>query len=117
MAKKRFSQAIKGRTRNTKVLEISDADWDEVKVVLEGEVSLMDEKSSGGSSAPYPTSINRKKLSCGKRGDGLSCAFTVGHMKAGAYITDIESVVEGAFDASFDTDVKADYVTILHDKN
>ena len=117
MAKKIIKQTIKGRSVGYMKIDISDADATDLIAILEGEVSVFDEKSSGGSQSAYPTALNMKKFSCGDRDTGISCSFKVQHAKATAYTPDFETVVIGAFDASFDSSVKSDYMNLLYDKN
>ena len=85
--------------------------------LLEGEVSNFDLKSTGGSVSAYPTELNRKKFSCGDRTTKVSCSFTIPHAKVTAFTPDFEAVVVGAFDASFDSAIKADYSNLLYDRN
>jgi len=117
LAKKIIKQTIKGRNVGYMKIDISDADSTDLIALLEGEVSVFDEKSTGGSSSAYPIALNRKKFSCGDRGTKTSCSFTVPHCKTTAYTPDFETVVIGAFDANFEGSVKSDYMNLLYDRN
>ena len=117
MAQKIIKQTIKGRSVGYMNIDISDADATDLTAILEGEVSVFDEKSTNGTSSAYPTELNRKKFSCGDKSSKTSCSFTVPHAKPTAYTPDFEAVVVGAFDASFESDVKADYMNLLYDRN
>lgn len=112
-----IKQVIKGKTVIFSEIEASNADITELQTLLEGEVSTFDKKSEGGSVSPYPATLNRKRFSCGDRTTKISCSFTVPHAKATAYTPDFEAVVVGAFDASYDSAVKADYSNLLYDRN
>lgn len=112
-----IKQKIKGRTVNTLVTEATTGDLTDLMALLEGEVTDYDLKSSGGAVAPYPLALNTKKFSCGNKTSKISCAFSVKHLKPTAFINDIEAVVVGAFDASYDSTVKADYTNLLYDRN
>lgn len=112
-----IKQTIKGKGVGYLNVTASDADLLELEALLEGEVSKWDEKSSGGSSSPYPATLNRKKFSCGNREQSLSTSFTVPHCKETAHKPDFKAVVVGAFDAHPDSSVKADYMNLLYDRN
>ena len=113
----KINQKIKGKTVKYIDVEASTADLTELNALLEGEIVTFDLKSEGGAVAPYPTSLNRKKFSCGDRDSSVSCSFTVPHCKETAYITDFESAVIGNFDASYESSVTADYTNLLYDRN
>ena len=112
-----LKQKINGRNVNTLETEATAGDLTNLLALLEGEVTEYDLKSSGGSVSAYPLALNTKKLSCGNKTSKISCAFSVKHLKATAFINDIEAVVIGAFDASFESSVKADYSNLLYDRN
>ena len=112
-----YSQTIKGKSVKFSEIDATEADLTDLEALLEGEVTKFDLKSSGGSSSPYPASLNRKKFSCGDKDTSVSCSFTVPHCKETAYTPDFEAVVIGAFDASPQSSVKADYMNLLYDRN
>ena len=108
-----LAQTVKQKSVKWFQIDASTADL----VALEGEVTKYDEKSSGGTASAYPATLNRKKFSCGDKDTHVSCSFTIPHVKETAYISDIEAVVIGAFDASFDSSVTADYTNLLYDRS
>jgi hypothetical protein len=110
-------QTIKGRTVKSLDVEATAADLTALQALLAGEVSVFDLQSTGGSTAPYPTDLNRKRFSCGSKLHKISCSFNIQHMKPTAHIADVEAVVVGAFDASYDSSIKATYTNLLYDKN
>lgn len=110
-------QRVKGKTVKYLDIQASSADLTELNSILEGEITTFDLKSSGGSATVTPATLNRKKFSCGDKDTHVSCSFTVPHVKATAFTPDLEAVVIGAFDASFDSAVKADYMNLLYDRN
>lgn len=112
-----LKQKINGRNVNTLETEATAGDLTDLLALLEGEVTEYELKSSGGAVAPYPLTLNSKKLSCGNKTSKISCAFSVKHAKPTAYINDFEAVVVGAFDANFESSVKADYSNLLYDRN
>ncbi len=84
--------------------------------LLAGLVEQFDLKTSGGSPAPMPAVLNRKRIAVGDSTQKISCSFTVPHIKETAKYTDIELAVKGKFDAHYDQTVKCDYVSIVYDK-
>lgn len=112
-----LKQTIKDKSVGFLEIDATAADLSALEVILEGEVTKFDLKSSGGAVAPYPAAINRKKFSCGDRDTHVSCSFTVPHCKLTAFTPDFEAVVIGSFDASFDSAVKSDYMNLLYDRN
>lgn len=110
-------QTIKGRTVRSLDVEATAADLTALQALLAGEISVFDLQSTGGSSSPYPADLNRKRFSCGSKLHKLSCSFNVPHVKPTAHIGDIKAVVVGAFDASYDSSIKATYTNLLYDKN
>jgi hypothetical protein len=112
-----IKQKIKGRSVNTLVTEATSADLTDLLTLLEGEVTEYDLKASGGSVAPYPLALNTKKFSCGNKTSKISSSFSVKHLKPTVFINDVEAVVIGAFDASYDSTIKADYTNLLYDRN
>jgi len=112
-----ISQKVKGKTVKFFQVDATSADLVDLEALLEGEVSKFESKSTGGSATAYPAQLNRKKFSCGDKTTHVSCSFTIPHVKATVYTPDIEAVVVGAFDASFDSSVKADYTNLLYDRN
>ena len=110
-------QRVKGKTVKYLDVQATNADLAELNSLLEGEVTTFDLKSSGGVATATPTSLNRKKFSCGDRDTHVSCSFTVPHIKDTAFTPDIEAVVIGAFDASYESSVKCDYMNLLYDRN
>ena len=112
-----IKQVIKGKSVASLTVEATAGDLSSLTALLEGQVTTFDEKASGGSVAVYPLALNRKKMSCGDKTTKVSCSFTIPHAKAAARISQIESVVIGAFDASYDVTTKASYANLLYDKN
>lgn len=112
-----ITQKIKGKTVKYLNVEATEGDLTDLKAILAGEVSSFDQKSTGGSVAPYPLTLNRKKFSCGNKTNKLSCTFTIPHVKANVYTPTLEGVVINAFDASFDSTIKATHTSLLYDKN
>lgn len=112
-----YRQIIKGKNSNTLEVDATDADLADLEALLEGEVQKFDLKSSGGSTAPYPSTLNCKRFSCGDHTTKVSCSFNIPHAKPSAYTPDFEAVVVGAFDASFNSTVACDYMNLLYDRN
>lgn len=112
-----LKQKIHGKNVNTLETEATTGDLTDLLALMEGEVTQYDLKGTGGSHAEYPLTLNAKKLSCGNKSAKVSCAFNIKHLKPTAFINDIEAVVVGAFDASFDSSIKADYANLLYDRN
>lgn len=112
-----IKQVIKGRQVNSLDVTATTADTTALLALLEGTITVFDEKSSGGSASAYPLVLNRKRFSCGDKTTNVSCSFNVPHLKPTAYTPDLEAVVIGAFDASFDSSVKSDYMNLLYDRN
>lgn len=112
-----IKQSIKGKSVAHITVDATTADLAGLQAILEGEVLTYDLKASGGSVAVYPATLNKKKMSCGDRTTKISCSFTIPHAKSTARISQIEAVVIGAFDASYDVNTKADYANLLYDRN
>lgn len=112
-----IKQKVKGKSVGYLDVTATEADLADLGVLLEGEVTIFDEKASGGSVSPYPLELNRKKFSCGDRDTGVSTSFTVPHCRVTAYKPDFKAVVVGAFDAHPDSVVKCDYMNLLYDRN
>ncbi|MDO8454077.1 MAG: hypothetical protein Q7S59_05855 [Sulfurimonas sp.] len=110
-----ITQKIKGKNVKFLNVDATAGDVAELQAILAGEVSTFDKKSEGGSVAPYPLALNRKKFSCGNKSLKLSCSFTVPHMKESVYTPAVEAVVIGAFDASFESTAKATHTSLLYD--
>ena len=112
-----IKQIIKGRTVKTLDVVASADDLTAIKDLMDGEIEIYDEKSNGGTDVETPAVLNRKKFSCGDRGEHLSCSFTVPHVKAGATKADFKALVVGKFDANYKSSVKAKYMNLLYDRN
>ena len=112
-----IKQTIKGKSVASLTIEATAGDLLALTGLLEGQITTYDEKANGGSVAVYPVELNRKKMSCGDKTTKVSCSFTIPHAKSTARISQIEAVVIGAFDASYDVSTKASYANLLYDKN
>lgn len=112
-----IKQVIKGRQVGSLDITASTADITALLALLEGTVTVFDEKSTGGSVATYPAELNQKRFSCGDRTTKVSTSFKIPHAKATAFTPDFEAVVIGAFDASPESSVKCDYMNLLYDRN
>lgn len=112
-----LKQKIHGRSASTLEVDATTADLAPLLALLEGEVTEYELKSSGGAVAPYPAMLNSKKFSCGNKTQKISCSFSIKHLKPTAFITDVEAVVVGAFDANYESTIKADYANLLYDRN
>ena len=112
-----IKQVVKGKTYKTLTVSGSDADITALTDLMDGEVHLFTEKSTGGTDVATPAQLNRKRFSCGDRSQNFSCSFTVPHVKAGATKSDFKAVVVGAFDANYATTAKATYMNLLYDRN
>lgn len=87
-----------------------------LKPLLAGLVEEFTLKAQGGTPAPAPQSLNRKRIAVGDSTQKISCSFTVPHLKETALYTDIEGAILGKFDAHYDQSVKCDYVNLIYDK-
>ncbi|MEN4046200.1 hypothetical protein [Sulfurimonas sp. NWX367] len=112
-----IKQVVKGRTVKTLDVTASAGDLTALTDLMDGEVHVFDEKSTGGTAVATPAELNRKRFSCGDRDANLSTSFTVPHVKAGATKSDFKSVVVGAFDAHPASAIKATYLNLLYDRN
>ncbi len=112
-----ITQKIKGKSVKFLNVDATAGDIAELQAILAGEISTFDQKSTGGAVAPYPLKLNRKKFSVGNKTNKLSCSFTVPHLKDNVYTPAIEAVVINAFDASFESTIKATHTSLLYDKN
>lgn len=112
-----IKQVIKGRQVNSLDIDASTADMAGLLPLLEGTVTVFEEKSHGGTAAPYPAALNQKRFSCGDRTTKVSTSFKIPHAKTTAFTPDFEAVVIGAFDASPESSVKCDYMNLLYDRN
>lgn len=112
-----IKQVVKGSTVKTLDVDASNADLTELIAILAGEVQTFELKSEGGSTATTPSALNRKRYSCGDKSSNISCSFTVPHAKLTANTPEFEAVVIGAFDASYDSSTKCDYMNLFYDRN
>jgi len=112
-----IKQVVKGKTVKTINVAGTAADITALTDLMDGQIELYDEKSSGGTDVATPAQLNRKKFSCGDRSQNLSCSFTIPHVKAGATKSDFKAVVVGKFDANYITASKATYMNLLYDRN
>jgi len=110
-------QIVKGRTVRTLDVVASADDLTALTDLMDGQVDVYDEKSSGGTDIATPAELNRKRFSCGDKSQNLSCSFTVPHVKAGANKSDFKAVVVGKFDANYDSTTKSTYMNLLYDRN
>ncbi|MCX6051300.1 MAG: hypothetical protein NTZ60_02195 [Campylobacterales bacterium] len=113
-----IAQKANGKSIKWFQLDATAGDVADLQALLEGEVTLFNEESRNGTAGSVtPTDFNRKKFSVGKHGAGLSCSVTVPHVKLTAKINNIEAVVIGAFDATFEVATACDYMNYLYDRN
>ena len=110
-------QIVKGKVVKTISVDAGADDLTALTDLMDGEIETYDEKSSGGTDIEAPAQLNRKKFSCGDKGEHLSCSFTVPHVKAGATKSDFKALVVGKFDANYISTIKATYMNLLYDRN
>ncbi len=111
--KKMLMQTIGGKSAGFLIVDASAGDLAVIVGLMEGKVEQYDSKGSGGTAAPMPSVLNRKKFSCGKKDSGFRCSFTVPHLKTTKNNKDVETAVIGAFDAHWEVSTTADYCNTL----
>lgn len=110
-------QNVKGLRAKTVSLSASSADIGALKGLMAGEVEEFKTTSSGGTTAPLPSNLNRKALVVGKKTPTgrLSVYVNLPHVKEAKTFTDLETSMVGQFDASYTNNVKCEYATLMFD--
>jgi len=113
-----IKQKIGGRNVNTVSASGSVADMTTLGAILEGELSIYELKSEGGTSA-NPSVLNAIKFSVGKRylsRQNQSASVSIPHIKPTKFFPDIQTAVIGQFDESFKSSTKCDYSNLFYAK-
>ncbi|MBN1839495.1 MAG: hypothetical protein JW802_05565 [Campylobacterales bacterium] len=111
-----LKQIIGGRTVKTVHAEMSEADLTALTPLLEGKIETYEKKFEGGTATTVPAVMNYIRFSVGKKVSknvSISGSVTVPHIKSGKSFSDCKALVVGAFDSSFDSDVKCEYSNLI----
>lgn len=98
-------QSVRGNFRQNDVV-MSAGDLLTFQSLLEGKVTVFDEKSSGGTDIATPALLRSVRLGVNRKLDKLSCTVNIKHMKPAKHLTDLfaEKVL---FDADFESALAA----------
>lgn len=91
----------------------SDADIAVITGMLEGTVSVYEEKGAGGTDCPTPAKYRQMKFGVSRPMDNLSCTVTLKHIKVGKTEQDIFAQ-KALFDARFDSALKATGMRMIY---
>jgi hypothetical protein len=92
---------------------MSEADLTALKAIMEGKISIMEEKSVGGTDCPTPSKLRTFKLGVSRKIDKLGCTCTIKHTKATKNEDDITGH-KAIFDANFETSLKATGLRVVY---
>lgn len=81
--------------------------------LMEGNVSVFEEKSSGGTDCPTPAQLRHMKFGVNRKIDNLSCTVNLKHVKAGKNETDIFAH-KALFDANYSSSLKATGMRMIY---
>ncbi|MCX6073352.1 MAG: hypothetical protein NTY39_03455 [Campylobacterales bacterium] len=108
----RIAQRVRKNSRVSNVV-INDADLVIVQGLMEGIVTVYDEKSSGGTDVPTPSTLRQIKLGVNRKFDHLSCTVTIKHMKSSKHLADIFAD-KATFDANFTSALPATGIRAIY---
>lgn len=91
----------------------NDADIAVITGMLEGSVSVYEEKSAGGTDCPTPSKFRQMKFGVNRRMDNLSCTVTLKHVKVGKNESDIFAH-KALFDANYSTNLAATGMRLIY---
>lgn len=98
-------QMVKGNFRSNDVVA-AEADALVIIGMLAGEVTTLEERSSGGTDVPTPISFRNYKLGVSRKIDSLSCTVNIPHVKAGKDFPDMLADL-ALFDAHWESALPA----------
>lgn len=115
-----LKQIMNGKSLKTVNANMSDADQTKLIAILVGKTEIYELKSQGGTAltAIPDVGFNAKSFSVGSKdlNNQFQSAFVrLPHVKASKSIQDIHTAVVGAFDTSFTSAKKCEYVNEYYD--
>lgn len=111
-----LKQNIQGLQQKTIDVVCSDGDQDALVALLAGEVEKFALKGQGNM-PEIPNPLNRKNIIISSNDGGLrrSCMLFLPHLKASSNFNDLEASIVGSFNCSYDSDLKAEKITLKFD--
>lgn len=91
----------------------SDADIAVITGMLEGVVSVYEEKGAGGTDCATPSKFRQMKFGVNRKMDNLSCTVTLKHVKTGKTEQDIFAQ-KALFDANYVSTLKATGMRMIY---
>lgn len=107
-----IKQEVKKNYRSNDVV-MSAFDLTAFETLLEGIVSVYDEKSIGGTDCVTPANLRGMKFGISRKADSLSCTMNIKHMKSTKHEVNVFNHV-ALFDADYKSALTATRVNMIY---